>query len=592
METTKKLTAGGSFLITEPNINDTFFPEDFSGEHKMIAQTARQFIDKEVKPSREAIEEEDIDRVVELLHKAGSLGLLAHSIPEEFGGLGLDKISKGIVGEMVGRTGAYGVAHSNHTCIATLPITYFGTKEQKSKYLPKLASGEYLGAYCLTEPSAGSDALASKTTAVLNEEGTYYILNGTKIFITNAVFSDTFIVYAKVNGEKFTAFIVEKGFPGLSLGPEEKKMGIKGSSTRSVIMEDCLVPVENVLGEIGKGHVIALNVLNLGRFNLGSACMGGAKEALSHTLNFINERMQFGKKIAEFGASKEKIAKMAGRIYAAESLQYRTASLIEHALGDLYDSEDKSVIAKRMMEYALECAVCKVYGSETLDYVADEGLQLHGGSGFIKEYPIEQVYRDSRINRIFEGTNEINRLLIPGTFFKKTLKGELPGQEAIMSAVGRLKENSRVELVGVLAQERHAVQSIRDVFLATAGLAFEVFGSNFAEEQETLMKLSNIAIELFAAESALLRTLKAISKNGPEKERMKELLAKVVVEQTVLNVQGIVQELIGGLDTDHPSVKGTGKIVKRELEKYEIKSRQNRLREVADFLNEEKQYIC
>ncbi len=305
---------GASFLYSAIEKDDLFTPEDLSFEHKMIANTAQQFLEKEVEPYNEEIESQNFNKLVELLKIAGDLGLLAHSIPEEYGGLGLDKISKGLIGEVVGQSGSYGVAHSNHTCIATLPITYFGTKAQKEKYLPKLASGEYLGAYCLTEPGAGSDALAAQTVAKLNNEGTDYILNGTKLYITNAQFSDTFIVYAKVDGQKFTAFIVEKNFPGLSLGPEEQKMGIKGSSTRSVILEDCMVPVENLLGEVGKGHVIALNVLNLGRFNLGSACMGGAKSGLEKTIQYTNERRQFGRAIADFGATKEKVAKMAARI--------------------------------------------------------------------------------------------------------------------------------------------------------------------------------------------------------------------------------------------------------------------------------------
>jgi alkylation response protein AidB-like acyl-CoA dehydrogenase len=592
MEKIKKLISGGQYLISESNPDAVFSPEDFTDEHKMIARTARQFVEKEVRPHREAIEQQDFEKVVSILREAGSLGLLAHSIPEAYDGLGLDKVSKILVGEIVGSTGGYGVAQSNHTCIATLPITYFGTKEQKKKYLPKLASGEYLGAYCLTEPSAGSDALAAKTTAVLNKEGTHYVLNGTKIFITNAVFSDTFIVYAKVDGQKFTAFIVEKNFPGLSLGPEERKMGIKGSSTRSVIMEDCLVPVENVLGDIGKGHVIALNVLNLGRFNLGAACMGGAKEALKLAVEYTNEREQFGKTLATFGASKEKIARMAARIYAAESLQYRTAALLEDALADIYDCEDRKLVGSRLMEYALECAICKVYGSETLDQVVDDSLQLHGGSGFIQEYPIEQAYRDSRINRIFEGTNEINRLLVTGNFFKKVAKGELPGKEAIWNAVRQLHDGNTEQHSGPLAKEKAGVASIRRVFLASAGIVYELYGTEIGEEQETVMKLSEIAIELFAAESAVLRSEKQIMKNGFEKERVKKLLAEMVVEQSVLKVQVLVQEIIGGLETDKASILKIAPLIKQGLAQYYVKNRVSRIRELAAVINDAKQYIC
>ncbi|MEB1807562.1 MAG: acyl-CoA dehydrogenase family protein [Bacillaceae bacterium] len=591
MGETQMKAKGGSFLISSLEANDIFTPEDFTDEQKMIGQTARQFIDKEVEPHNEAIENQDIEKIVSLLQQAGDLGLLAHSIPEAYGGLGLDKVSKGLVGEIVGKSGGYGVAHSNHTCIATLPITYFGTKEQKEKYLPKMASGEYLGAYCLTEPSSGSDALAAKTTATLNEEGTHYVLNGTKLYITNAVFSQTFIVYAKVDGGKFTAFIVEKDFPGLSLGPEEKKMGIKGSSTRSVIFEDCLVPVENVLGEIGKGHVIALNVLNLGRFNLGSACMGGAKSALALGITHTNERKQFGKRIAEFGATKEKVAKMAARIYAAETLQYRTADLLESALGGVYDTEDKGLVSQRLMEFALECAICKVYGSETLDYVVDESLQLHGGAGFIKEYRIEQAYRDSRINRIFEGTNEINRLLVPGIFFKKAAKGELPALEAVNQAIERLKTGTATVEGGELLAERQAVQSIRDTYLALAGIAYQKFGAKLDNEQELVMKLADIGIELFAAESAVLRSQKAIEKNGSDKERLKEQLAKLVTEEALLKVQTLAREFIGGLEASTES-DGLLTLITNQLGSYRMENRVARFREIASYANESGQYTC
>lgn len=579
---------GAEFLISQIEAEDIFTPEDFSDEHKMIASTTKQFVEGNVHPNHEAIEGQDFDRVVLLLREAGELGLLAHSVPEKYGGLGLDKVSKGIVGEMVGQTGSYGVAHSNHTCIATLPITYFGTEEQKAKYLPKLASGEYLGAYCLTEASAGSDALNSKTTAVLNAEGTHYILNGSKQFITNAAFSDTFIVYAKVDGEKFTAFIVEKDFPGLFLGPEENKMGIRGSSTCPVILEDCMVPVENLLGEIGKGHVIALNVLNLGRFNLGSACMGGAKAALELALKYTNQRFQFGNSLSTFKATQEKIANMASRIYAAESVQYRTAQLLEDALGGLYEETNHRLIAKQLMEYAVECAVCKVFGSETLDEVADESLQLHGGYGFIKEYRVEQIYRDSRINRIFEGTNEINRLLIPGFLFKKAAKGEVALQEIIQGAVQELIKGS-FKLEGPLAREREIIQSIRRVFLALAGQAFLKFGTKLENEQETLMKLADIAISLFAAESAVLRSVKAINQNGRSKEELKEILAIVFVDDTLLKVEMLARQLIGGIGSTSDE---TFAFIQKELGKYELEGTFKKKREIASRFFEAEKYIC
>lgn len=582
---------GASFLFSKIDENELFTPEDLSDEHRMIGQTAKQFVEKEVVPHKEEIEKQNIELIVSLMHKAGELGLLAHSVPEQYGGLGLDKISKGIVGENVGTTGSYGVAHSNHTCIATLPITYFGTESQKSKYLPKLASGEYIGAYCLTEPNAGSDALASQTTARLNEAGSHYILNGTKIFITNAVFSDTFIVYAKVDGKHFTAFIVEKEFPGLSLGPEEEKMGIKGSSTRAVILEDCEVPVENLLGEIGKGHVIALNVLNLGRFNLGFACMGGAKQGFKQTISFIQERKQFGQAIADFPASKEKVAKMAAQIYAAESVQYRTADLLEGALGGLYQSTDQMMIAKRLSEYATECAICKVFGSETLDYVSDEALQLHGGAGFIKDYGIEQMYRDSRINRIFEGTNEINRLLIPTHLFRKAMKGEVDLQGKVEQALVQLQKGT-VSFEGALAIERETVEIIRNLFLVCAGVAFEAYGPNLVHEQEGLMRLADIAIYLFAAESVVYRTYKSILKNGEEASSLKIGLTKNYLQEALWEVEKIARSLSLELGKGEQG-RGLVDLIIRECSRYQGAGKSfERNRLIAEKQYDAGQYVC
>ena len=587
---TKQPVSGGGFLLSETDEERVFTPEDFTDEHEMIFKTAHQFVEKEVEPHQEAIESQDFNLVVSMLRKAGDAGLLGHSIPEAYGGLGLDKISKGIVGEAIGKSGGYGVAHANHTCIATLPITYFGTADQKQKYLPKLASGEYIGAYCLTEPSAGSDALSAKTKAELTSDKTHYVLNGTKIYITNAQFSDTFIVYAKVDGEKFTAFIVEKDFPGLSLGPEEKKMGIKGSSTRSVIMEDCLVPVENVLGEIGRGHIIALNVLNLGRFNLGSACVGAAKYGLELALAYTNERKQFKRTIAAFGATKEKIAQMTARIYAAESLQYRTAGLLEEALGDVDDGDDHKQIGKQMMAYVMECAVCKVYSSETLDLVVDESLQLHGGNGFINEYRIEQMYRDSRINRIFEGSNEINRLLIPGLLYKKAAKGEIALETIIADAKKALHEPPS-KTGDILSEERQAVASIRRVFLLLAGLAYETLGEELEEAQETLMKLSDIAIQLYATESAVLRSVKAITKNGENKETMKQLLAVSLVSDTMIDVEGIARKLASGMLSGE-QLSEVNRLITGTFGTYCAEDVVSCNRAIADRINEKQRYTC
>ncbi|WKA51385.1 acyl-CoA dehydrogenase family protein [Planococcus liqunii] len=587
MELKTLMYRGGSFLYEETEA--AFTPEDFTEEHKLIGKTAKRFMESEVRPNNEAIESQDFVLVKELLEKAGDLGLLAHSIPEAYGGLGLDKISKGIVGEALGPAGSYSVAQSNHTCIATLPITYFGTSEQKEKYLPKLASGEFIGAYCLTEPNAGSDALAAETTAKLNGAGTHYILNGTKMFITNAAFSDTFIVYAKVDGTAFTAFIVGKGFPGLSLGAEEQKMGIKGSSTRAVIFEDCEVPVENLLGEIGKGHVIALNVLNLGRYNLGSATMGAAKYGLELAVKYVKERRQFGKAIAGFTATQEKIANMALRIYASESLQYRTAGYLEEALGGLYDVEDSGLVAKRMMEYATECAVCKVYGSETLDFIVDEALQLHGGYGFIKEYKIEQMYRDSRINRIFEGTNEVNRLIVPGNLLKAATKGQAPLTEAVERAMLEIG-SPQVESIGPISREIEAVRAIRRVFLLCAGLAYKNYGAALSEEQETLMKLADIGIALFAVESAVLRTAKAIQSQGKEAASFKIDLAKVLVDDALLEVEMSARKLLQGAASEkglHDNVRA----VAGELSRLQRAGGKASKRAIAEKILAAEQYI-
>lgn len=580
---------GASFLYQPSEAETVFTPEDFTEEHKMIAKTAKRFLESKVRPVNEEIESQDFELVQSLLRQAGELGLLAHSIPEKYEGLGLDKISKGLVGEVLGPAGGYGVAHSNHTCIATLPITYFGSEEQKRKYLPKLASGEYIGAYCLTEPNAGSDALAAQTVAKLNDAGSHYILNGTKMFITNAAFSDTFIVYAKVDGKHFTAFIVEKDFPGLSLGAEEQKMGIKGSSTRAVIFEDCEVPVENLLGEIGKGHVIALNVLNLGRYNLGSATMGAAKYGLELALKYTKERRQFGKAIAEFTATQEKIADMAIRIYASESLQYRTAGYLEEALGDLYDSPDTALTAKRLMEYATECAVCKVYGSETLDYVADEALQLHGGYGFIKEYKIEQMYRDSRINRIFEGTNEVNRLMIPGNLLKAYGKGQVDLEELIKQAIAEIRA-PKVGSIGIISREIEAVHAMRRVFLLCTGLAFKNYGPSMSEEQEVLMKLADIGLHLYAAESAVLRTAKSIARDGEEKHALKVDLTKALIDDSLLEVEMAARKMVQATVSEK-TVHDYVLMVTGELSRLQRSCGIQTKRSIAGKMLEAEQYI-
>lgn len=540
----KHQTVGGSFLVLEQEASELFFPEDLTDEQRLIIKTAQEFVQKDVLTKRREIDNKGYQIVEELLKKAGHLGLLAHSVPEKYEGLGLDKVTKGLVGEAVGASGGYGVAHSNHTCIATLPITYFGTEEQKQQYLPKLASGEYLGAYCLTEPSAGSDALNAKTTAVLNEAGTHYLINGTKQWITNAGFSDTFIVYAKIDGKQFTAFIVEKGTPGLSLGPEENKMGIKGSSTRSVIFEDCPVPVKNILGDIGRGHVIALNCLNLGRYNLGFACLGGAKSALKTVLGYVQEREQFKQQLAQFRLTQEKIADMAVRIFASESIQHRTGGLLEEKLGALSPTSDSKTVAQALSEHAIECAICKVFSSETLDAVVDEALQLHGGYGFMSEYAVENMYRDSRINRIFEGTNEINRLLIPGFLFKK-VDGFSSQVQAAFEAFGESFDESNLNREGAL---EYKVKSLKRLSLVALGLAFQHFGSSIDQEQETLIRLANLVISTYASESVTKRAQKSKLETH---NQLAQLFVDAELQQGVVTLREVLVNMVADNQLPH-----------------------------------------
>ncbi|MFC4768090.1 acyl-CoA dehydrogenase family protein [Effusibacillus consociatus] len=508
---------GGSFVVETVNPSQVFTPEDFNEEQKMIAKTTADFVAGEVAPHREQLEHLDLDLTVKLLKKAGELGLLGADVPEEYEGLGLDKISSSLITENFTRGGSFALSHGAHVGIGTLPIVYFGSKEQKQKYLPKLASGEWLAAYALTEPGSGSDALGAKTTAKLSEDGKYYILNGTKQFITNAGFADVFVVYAKIDGEKFSAFIVEKTFPGVSTGPEEKKMGIKASSTRPLILEDAQVPVENLLGEEGRGHVIAFNILNIGRYKLGNGCVGSSKYGIELSATYANERKQFGRPISSFPLIANKLAEMNIRTFVLESMIYRIGGLYNTEFEGYTDPEDRGrTNAKKIEEYAIECSIAKVFGSEVFDFVADEGVQIHGGYGFIQEYPIEQMYRDSRINRIFEGTNEINRLLIPGTLLKKAFKGEIPLLQAAQKLQSELMGMApQTPNDGPLGTEELLLEQAKKAFLMVGGLAVQKYQNKIEAEQEILANLADILIEIYAIESVILRTKKALA-NGAD----------------------------------------------------------------------------
>jgi len=546
-KTMEEAIKGGSFLIEDIPAERVFTPEDFTDEHHMIAKTTEEYVNNEVLPQLEHLENHEFDRSVKLLRKAGELGLLSADIPEEYGGLGLDKVSSAIIAEKMAPAGGFAISHGAHVGIGSLPIVLFGTEEQKQKYLPYLATGEKIAAYALTEPGSGSDALGAKTTARLNAEGTHYILNGEKQWITNSGFADVFVVYAKVDGEHFTAFIVERDFPGVSTGPEEKKMGIKSSSTRTLILQDVPVPKENVLGEIGKGHVIAFNILNIGRYKLGLGAVGGAKRALEITLKYANQRQQFKRPISQFTLTQEKFATMASRLYAAESSVYRTVGLFDERMG-LLDGEkakDGKEVAKSIAEYAIECSLNKFFATEVLDYIVDEGVQIHGGYGFMQEYEIERAYRDSRINRIFEGTNEINRLLVPGMYLKKAVKGELPlFQKAQQLQEELMMMTAEEPGTGALEQEKYLVRNAKKIALMVAGLAAQKYGQRIEEEQEVLVNIADIVSNIYAMESALLRTEKAIQASGEEKNKQKWLYTQIFCQEAFNEIEAHAKETL------------------------------------------------
>lgn len=548
---TEKLIKGGAFLIEDISTDQMFTPEDYTDEQKMIAKTADDFVTNEVIPQVEHLENHEFDRSVKLLKEAGELGLLGADVPEEYGGLALDKVSSALIAERMAKAGGFSISHGAHVGIGSLPIVLFGTDEQKQKYLPSLATGELLAAYALTEPGSGSDALGAKTTAKLNEAGTHYILNGEKQWITNSAFADVFIVYAKVDGEHFSAFIVEREYPGVSTGPEEKKMGIKSSSTRTLILEDAEIPVENLLGEAGNGHRIAFNILNIGRYKLGVGAVGASKRALEITLEYANQRKQFKTPISQFNLTKEKFGALGSEIYAAESSVYRTVGLFEDRMSRLSSEEikDGTEVAKSIAEYAIECSLNKFFGTEVLDHVVDEGVQIHGGYGFMEEYEIERAYRDSRINRIFEGTNEINRLLVPGTYLRKAFKGELPLLEKAQTLQEELMMLMPEEPGDEsLAQEKQLTGGAKKAALMIAGLAAQKYGKALENEQEILSRIADIVSLAYAMESVVLRTEKAINRSGLEKNGQKLLYTEIFCQDSIVKVEQMARESLAAIE--------------------------------------------
>src|SRR2546421_1972751 len=526
---TKPAAKGGSFLLESPAPQDVFTPADLTDDQKLIGQTAEEFVTKEVLPLVKDLENKKAGLMAELVRRGGEVGLMGGGVPEEYGGAGLDKIATTVLTEKLSIYGGFAVTHGAHAGIGTLPIVYFGTEEQKKKYLPKLATGELIGAYCLSEPQAGSDAQNSLTRAELNSEGTHYVLNGQKMWITNGGFADLYVVFAKINGEKFTAFLVERNFAGCKPGNEEHKMGIHGSSTTPVFLENCKVPKENLLHEIGRGHIVAFNILNAGRFTLGASCVGGSKHVLMTSSKYAKERKAFGKQIGDFGLMKEKLAEMAIQIFAVESMVYRSAGNIEAAMAAAAVSGgDKIQSAMKVLEeYAIESSIAKVYGSEMLDYVVDEAVQIFGGYGFHEEYPVCRAYRDSRITRIFEGTNEINRMLIIQMLMKRAMGGQLALIPAAMKLADEILAGPSFEEApeGVLAEEGRIVANSKKMFLQAAGGAAQKFREKLAEEQELVAALSNIVMEIYAMESCLLRAQKAAAARG-------EAAAQTMVDAT------------------------------------------------------------
>jgi hypothetical protein len=548
----EEFVKGGAFLVGSISPKDVFTPEDFNEEQRLIAKAVTEFVEGEVQPVADDIEMKKEGLVPGLLKKAGELGFLSADIPEEYGGQDMDKVSSLLIWEKMSLGGgSFQASFGAHTGIGSLPLVFFGNKDQKKRYLPKMATGEYIAAYALTEPEAGSDALNAKTTATLTPDGKYYILNGQKQFITNAGIADTYVTYAKVNGEKFTSFIVERKYEGVSVDEEENKMGMKGSSTRSVIFSDVKVPVENLIGEIGRGHIVALNVLNMARFQLGAGCLGGAKASLQEAVTYAKQRVQFGSPIADFGLIKQKIGEMAIRCFIMESMVYRTGGLTDLILKRIDRQADDVGLqtARGIEEYSIEDSINKIYCSECAGYIVDEAVQIHGGYGYIHEYPVERGYRDERINRIWEGTNEINRMTIVDMLTKRAMKNRLPVLDAaqkVASELSTLQPKAEKD-DGKLTMQKEMVETAKKIALLVTGAAVQKYMMKLAEEQEIMGLMSDIAIQVFAMESGLLRALKSLERSADEKSELQKTMVKVHVNDAFDRVKSFATQAFAAI---------------------------------------------
>jgi butyryl-CoA dehydrogenase len=567
----KTKISGGSFLLEERQTADVFTVEDFSEQQQMIGQTTEEFAINEILPQADKIEHKDFSISRELLKKAGDLGLSGVEIPEAYGGLEMDKVTAAIIADHIAKYAGFATTWGAHSGIGMLPIVYFGTEEQKKKYLPRLAAGEIVGAYALSEATSGSDALSCRARAVLSPDGKHYILNGEKMWITNAGFADLFTVFAKIDGEKFSAFLVERTFPGFSIGNEEHKMGIRGSSTCPVILNDCKVPVENLLGEIGKGHVIAFNILNIGRFKLGAMCVGGARVSVESAVAYAKQRKAFGKTIGDFGLVREKIANMATLIYVGESLVYRTVGMMDALLSEIDSASPDAAKERRkaIEEYAVECSILKVWGSEMIDYVVDEAMQIFAGYGFVEEYPAERAYRDARINRIFEGTNEINRLIITGFLLKRALSGQLPLLPAIKKIMDEVLSGPSVgeEIEGPMAEERKLVAQAKKLGLFIAGSATQKYMMTIQDRQEVMGAIADMTIEIYAIESAVLRAQKMVEQKGESAAALPVAMTRVYLTQALEKIEAAAKKVIA--DVAEGDMLRTQLAIVRRLSKHE-----------------------